>query len=122
MTPAMTMSANPGHSTRSRLRRVTLKERRAPTCDLSPPDMQQDTYPDRPPTKALGGGRRQSSPRRRGPISTAVRPLDGGDVDLFHLHHRIERALGGSAVGIGERLGQGDRRNLPGQAPFVLAP
>src|SRR6187402_3218435 len=59
------------------------------------------------------------SPRRRGPTSTAARRLDCSDVDLLH---RIERALGGSAVGIGDRLGQGDRRNLPGQAPFVLAP
>jgi hypothetical protein len=31
-------------------------------------------------------------PTRR---STAVRRFDRSDVDLFHLHHRIERALGG---------------------------
>ena len=54
--------------------------------------------------------------------STAVRRLDCSDVDLFHLHHRIERAFGGSGIGIGDRSCQGDRRNLPGQSPFVLAP
>src|SRR6267142_15698 len=54
--------------------------------------------------------------------STAVSRLDCSDVDLFHLHHRIERALGGSAIGIGYRLCQNQRCNLPGQAPFVLAP
>src|SRR5580765_8833253 len=53
---------------------------------------------------------------------TAARRLDCSDVDLSHLHHRVERALGGGAVGIGDRPGQSDRRNLPGQAPFVLAP
>jgi hypothetical protein len=42
--------------------------------------------------------------------------------NLFHLHHRIERALGGNGVRVGDRFGQGDRRNLPGQSPFVLAP
>src|SRR5207244_5096367 len=35
---------------------------------------------------------------------------------------RIKRALGDSAIRIGYRLGQGDRRNLPGKAPFVLTP
>ena len=54
--------------------------------------------------------------------STAARRLDCSDVDFFHLHHRIERALGGSAIGIGYRSCQSQRRNLPGQAPFVLAP
>ena len=54
--------------------------------------------------------------------STAARRLDFGDVDLFHLYHRIERALGGSGIGTGYRFGQSDRRNLPGQSPFVLAP
>src|SRR5512134_1443465 len=54
--------------------------------------------------------------------SSAARRLDRSDVDLFHLHHRIESTLGGGGVGIGYRFGQSDRRNLPGQAPFVLAP
>src|SRR5678815_786504 len=54
--------------------------------------------------------------------STAARRLDCSDVDLFHLHHRIERALGGSGIGIGDRFRQGDRRYLPGQSPFVFAP
>jgi len=55
-------------------------------------------------------------------ILAATRRLDCSDVDLRHLHHRIERALGGSGVGIGDRFRQDDRRNLPGQSPFVLAP
>src|ERR1700676_738011 len=40
---------------------------------------------------------------------------------LFHLHHRIERALGGSGIGTGYRFGQSDRRDLPGQSPFAPA-
>src|SRR5215510_7494295 len=52
----------------------------------------------------------------------AVCRLDCSDVDLSHLHHRIERALGGGGVGIGYRFCQSHRRNLPGQARFVLAP
>src|SRR5271154_5351597 len=52
----------------------------------------------------------------------AARGLDCSDVDLPHLHHRIERTLGRSGIGIGDRLHQRDRRNLPGQSPFVLAP
>src|SRR5262245_34622361 len=54
--------------------------------------------------------------------STATRRLDRSDVDLFHLHHRIERAPGGSGIGIGYGSRQSQRRNLPGHAPFVLAP
>jgi hypothetical protein len=37
-------------------------------------------------------------------------------------HHGIERTLGRGAIGIGERFGQNNRRNLPGQSPFVAAP
>jgi hypothetical protein len=55
-------------------------------------------------------------------ISATTRRLDRGDVDLFHLHHCIERSLGGSSVGIGDRLCQCQRRDLPRQSPFVLAP
>src|SRR5512139_2869804 len=54
--------------------------------------------------------------------SSAARRLDCSDVHLFHLHHRIESTLGGSGIGIGYRSRQSERRNLPGQAPFVLAP
>jgi hypothetical protein len=50
------------------------------------------------------------------------RSLDHGDVDLLHRHHRVERPLGGGAIGAGKRLGQRDRRDLPGDAPLVLAP
>jgi len=54
--------------------------------------------------------------------STAARRFDCRDVELCHLHHRIERALGRSTIGVGDGFRQGDRRNLPGQSPFVLAP
>src|SRR4051812_14829061 len=54
--------------------------------------------------------------------STATGCLDGRDVDLFHLHHRIERTLGGGRIRIGYRLAQRDRRDLPGQSPLILAP
>ena len=35
---------------------------------------------------------------------TGARRLDLGDVDLPHRHHRLHRALGGSGVGIADRL------------------
>src|ERR1700681_3980038 len=54
--------------------------------------------------------------------STPARLLDCSDVDLFHLHHRIERALGDGGIGIGDRFRQDDRRNLPRQSPLVPAP
>src|SRR5918999_6337140 len=53
--------------------------------------------------------------------SAAPRRLDLGDVDLLHVHHRIERALCFIAAH-GERLGQHARRDLPGDAPLVLSP
>src|SRR5206468_6959101 len=43
------------------------------------------------------------------------------DVDLLHRHHRLEGALGLSATGR-HRVGQRARRDLPGEAPAVLAP
>src|ERR1700693_4375504 len=54
--------------------------------------------------------------------STAACRLDCSDVDLLHLHHRLECALGGCGIGIRNRLRQNQWRNLPGHAPFVLAP
>src|SRR3546814_7197197 len=52
----------------------------------------------------------------------ASRRLDRGDVDLAHLHHGVEGAFGRGSVGAGEGLGQGAGRDLPRQAPLVLAP
>ena len=60
--------------------------------------------------------------RLREVLLPAACRLDCSDVDLSHLHHRIERALGGGGIGIGYRFRQSHRRNLPGHAPFVLAP
>src|SRR5665213_1180706 len=45
----------------------------------------------------------------------ASRCLDFSDVDLPHLHHRIERTRGDRGVRISDRLHQGDRSDLPGQ-------
>src|SRR5258705_7136143 len=54
-------------------------------------------------------------------ISAAPRGLDRGDVDLLHFHHRVECSLCFSAADR-QRLGQHAWRDLPGDAPFVLAP
>jgi hypothetical protein len=54
-------------------------------------------------------------------ISAAPRRLDRGHVDFLHAHHGIEGALCFIAAGR-YRLGQRARRDLPGDAPFVLAP
>ena len=52
--------------------------------------------------------------------------LDLGDVGLAHLHHRVEdtlrRRMIGVGVGVGEYGDQGTWRDLPPQAPLVLAP
>jgi hypothetical protein len=53
--------------------------------------------------------------------SAFPRRLDLGDVDLAHLHHRVEGALGGGGIGVGDGFRQRHRRDLPGHAPFVLA-
>src|SRR3954466_7048890 len=49
------------------------------------------------------------------------RGLDRGDVDLAHRHHRLEGAAPACAAGHGQ-LEQSARRDLPGEAPAVLAP
>ena len=49
------------------------------------------------------------------------RCLDLRDVDLFHLHHRLEGALCLAATS-GKRLHQRARSDLPGEAPAILAP
>jgi len=53
---------------------------------------------------------------------TLERSFDRRDIDLLHLHHRVEGSLGGSAIRTGVRIDQSNRRNLPVQAPLVLAP
>src|SRR5882762_10895627 len=54
-------------------------------------------------------------------LSAAPGRLDRGDVDFFHGHHGRESALGFIAADR-QRLRQHARRDLPGDAPFVLAP
>src|SRR6267154_403728 len=53
--------------------------------------------------------------------SAAPRRLDRGDVDFLHAHHGIECAFCFSTTGR-HRLCQHARRDLPGDAPLVLAP
>ena len=53
--------------------------------------------------------------------SAAASGLDLGDVDLTHLHHRIEGAFGFSATGR-DRVRQHARRDLPGDSPTVPTP
>src|SRR5689334_370190 len=68
-----------------------------------------------------------SSDRKTAPVSLridrlAVRSrLDRRDVDLAHRHHRLEGALAPLA-GFARQLEQPPGRDLPGKAPFVLAP
>src|SRR5580765_5425237 len=54
-------------------------------------------------------------------ISAATRSLDCSDVDLLHAHHRLKCALPFIAAG-SQCLGQHAWRDLPGDAPPVLAP
>src|SRR3981081_576282 len=54
-------------------------------------------------------------------MSTLPRCLDGGDVDLLHRHHRLEGTLCLAATSR-KRLGERARRDLPGEAPAILAP
>ena len=63
----------------------------------------------------------KSRPGERAPDLSPPRLLDGGDVDLLHRHHRVERPLRLGSAGR-ERLGQCARRDLPREAPAVLAP
>src|SRR5690606_14658801 len=48
--------------------------------------------------------------------------LDGGHVDFPHLHHRREDPPGDRRIGVGDALKQNAWRDLPGNAPAVLAP
>jgi hypothetical protein len=56
------------------------------------------------------------------PIAVPACGLDGGDVDFPHRHHRLEGALGGSTIRVGDRFHQGVRRDPTRHAVFVLAP
>ena len=53
---------------------------------------------------------------------TFERRLDPGDVDLAHPHHGVECALGGGPVWVVHGLEQHPGRDLPRDAPLVLAP
>src|SRR5690606_16777218 len=51
-----------------------------------------------------------------------ARRFNGRNIDLAHLHHRIERALCSSGIRVGDGFGQSYRRDLPRDAPSVLTP
>ena len=55
-------------------------------------------------------------------VSAAPSRFDRSDVDLSHLHHGFERALGHRSIRIGDRGRQGAWRDLPRQSPLILAP
>src|SRR5690349_691550 len=55
-------------------------------------------------------------------FSPAPRRLDRSDVDLCHLHHRLEGAFRSSGVRIGYRVDECNRGDLPRQTPSILAP
>src|SRR3954454_5580051 len=68
---------------------------------------------------------RATGKRRRDLESAASAPargLDRGDVDLPHRHHRFHGALRGGAIRVVRRVDQHARRDLPGEAPPILAP
>src|SRR5690606_24703322 len=48
--------------------------------------------------------------------------IQRSDIDLFHAHHRIERALGFVSVRARRQLEQPPRRDLPRKPPAVFAP
>ena len=55
-------------------------------------------------------------------LSASPCRLDRGDVDLLHVHHRLEGALGRRLILAGNCFHEHPRGDLPGQAPPVLAP
>src|SRR3990167_1300789 len=81
---------------------------RSSNCSLT----RRSRWVERPDRHTLSAG---------GSCLAAHRRLDRGDVDLAHLHHGLERALG-HITASGNGLGQDARRDLPRQAPLVLAP
>src|ERR1700677_3792667 len=55
-------------------------------------------------------------------LRPGARGLDRGDVDLLHRHHCFHCALRGGAIRVVRRVEQHARRDLPGEAPAILAP
>src|SRR3954465_10599441 len=60
-------------------------------------------------------------PSRSGFTSAPLRRLDGGDVDLLHRHHGVERTLRLRPAS-GKSLGKRARGDLPRETPTVLTP
>src|SRR4051812_23157080 len=69
------------------------------------------------------GSDRSTAPASRSVAvaSAATGRFDGCDIDLAHRHHRVESALclGSACL---HRFHQNARGDLPGDAPFILAP
>ena len=55
-------------------------------------------------------------------VFAPARGLDRGDVDLPHRHHGFHGPLRGSSIRVGHGFEQHTRRDLPGEAPAILAP
>ncbi len=55
------------------------------------------------------------------PLATPCR-FDCCDVDLSHFHHGLERAFGCGGIRVDDCRNERARRDLPRQAPLVLAP
>src|SRR4051794_393214 len=102
-------------------------------CSMLPSQKANDQPPNLNPPDGSSSGppgacMTPSSDWKTAPVSLRIdglpahSRLDLGDVDLLHRHHRLERALGRGLVGVAVGLEQGARRDLPGEAPSVLAP
>lgn len=56
------------------------------------------------------------------PLLSRSRPRDLGYINFLHFHHRFERSFGFAFIAAHHSLGQDLRRDLPRDAPLVLAP
>jgi len=55
-------------------------------------------------------------------LCAVVGALQGGDIELFHAHHGLERALGGCGSWVVEQGGQHPGDDLPGEAELIFDP
>ena len=69
-----------------------------------------------------GVRRARTAIRQSAHILTAKCCLYRSNVDFLHRHHCVECPFGGCAIRTGNCFGQRNGRNLPGDAPLVLAP
>jgi hypothetical protein len=101
----------------SHCRRSTMSGEKA-CADASERPLIEKRYPPYRPNIAAVHGQQKRTINERQPPGR----FDRSDVDLSHLHHRLESALGRRAIRIGDRGSEGAWRDLPRQTPLVLAP